>query len=74
MSKINIFIGVPELPQAMIVMRIPRAPFIDAMQYEIEEDMRRASFARRYGMGLETALVINACADIDRTRCSEPTK
>lgn len=74
MSKINIFISVPELPKTLVVMRIPHAPFIDAMQYEIEEDMRRASFERRFGMSIEAAKAINTCAPCTCVRRSEPTK
>ena len=57
----------PELWPACVGMTLPYLPLLDAMQYEIEECVRRSSFERRYGMSLEQAMnetsMTPACAD-----------
>lgn len=53
-----VFVSVttPELWPARIGMTLPHVSLFDAMQYELEECVRRQSFARRYGFRLEQAI------------------
>lgn len=46
----------PEIYPAIVHMALPYAPLMDAVQYELEECVRRQSFARRYSMSIEEAL------------------
>lgn len=50
----------PELWPACVGMTLPHVPLFDAMQYELEECVRRQSFARRYGISIENALSMTA--------------
>lgn len=46
----------PELWPACVGMTLPHAHLLDAMQYELEECVRRQSFKRRYGMTIDEAM------------------
>lgn len=49
----------PEIYPANVCMTLPHAHLLDAMQFEIEECVRRSSFERRYGMTIDDAMNAN---------------
>lgn len=49
----------PELWPACVGMTLPYLPLLDAVQYELEECVRRSSFERRYGMSIDDAMNAN---------------
>lgn len=60
----------PEIAPAVISMMLPHVSLLDAMQYELEECMRRASFERRFGMTIEDALCKPSSKDVRRVEAT----
>lgn len=56
MNNVILKIAVPEIWPIITYMRVPHAPFEEALQYELEECVRRESFWRRFGVTLEDAI------------------
>lgn len=52
---VTMIVAVPEI-DSPVCIALPHAPILDAIAYELEEIVRRQSFARRYGMTLDCAL------------------
>ena len=55
-NTVVVRVTTPEIYPAIVHMTLPHAPLMDAVQYELEEYVRRSSFQRRYGMTIDAAL------------------
>lgn len=66
---VTMIVAVPEI-DSPVCIALPHAPILDAMQYELEECMRRASFERRFGMTIEDALCKPSSKDVRRVEAT----